>query len=130
VLAAACTPILARQGTASGTPMLTDSFFLTRDGLQLPLRRWDAAKPKAVIVALHGMSDYRNAFAMPAPWWAEQGITTIAFDQRGFGASPDAGHWAGSEAMRDDLVDALEAARVKYPDRPLYALGARMGGAV
>ena len=62
---------------------------MTRDGLHLPLREWDAKNPKAVIVALHGMSDYSEAFEMPAPWWAEHGITTIAYDQRGFGRAPD-----------------------------------------
>jgi alpha-beta hydrolase superfamily lysophospholipase len=127
---AACAPTLAPRGIQNDTPMLTDTFFLTRDGLQLPLRRWDAAHPKAVIIALHGMSDYSRAFAMPAPWWAEQGITTIAYDQRGFGGSPHAGTWAGSDAMRDDLADAVDAARIKYPGLPVYALGESMGGAV
>src|SRR5436190_13150571 len=106
---AACAPTIAPRGIGNATPLLTDSYFLTRDGLQLPLRHWDAGHPKAVIVALHGMSDYSRAFAMPAPWWAEQGITTIAYDQRGFGGSPNAGTWAGSDAMREDLVDAVDA---------------------
>ncbi len=129
-LLAACTPFTATRGPDDATPMLTDNAFVTRDGLSLPLRHWDAANPKAVIVALHGMSDYRNAFAMPAPWWAERGITTIAYDQRGFGASPNAGTWAGSDAMRQDLCDAVDAARRKYPGVPVYALGESMGGAV
>jgi alpha-beta hydrolase superfamily lysophospholipase len=110
--------------------MLTDTYFQTRDGLQLPLRTWSAHEPKAVVVALHGMSDYSRAFAMPAPWWAEHSITTVAYDQRGFGGSPNAGTWAGGDAMRRDLVDAVEAARAKYPGLPIYALGESMGGAV
>ncbi|HEY1836407.1 MAG TPA: alpha/beta hydrolase [Rhizomicrobium sp.] len=115
---------------ASDTPVLTDTDFITRDGLHLPLRHWDAAHPKAIVVALHGMSDYSRAFAMPAPWWAEQGITTIAYDQRGFGGAPNAGTWAGGDAMRGDLADAVDAAHAKYPGLPVYALGESMGGAV
>jgi len=120
----------APPGTANDTPLLGDTAFHTRDGLDLPLRHWDASKPRAVLVALHGMSDYSNAFALPAPWWAEQGITVIAYDQRGFGASPHAGTWAGGDAMRHDLADAVDAARARYPGLPVFALGQSMGGAV
>ncbi len=129
-MVSACAPTIAMRGVGNDTPTLTDTYFLTRDGLQLPLRHWDAAHPKAVVIALHGMSDYSRAFAMPAPWWAEQGITTIAYDQRGFGGTPNAGTWAGGEAMREDLADAVDAAHVKYPGIPVYALGESMGGAV
>ena len=41
-------------------------------------------RTQAVIVALHGMSDYSHAFAMPGAFWAKAGITVYAYDQRGF----------------------------------------------
>jgi alpha-beta hydrolase superfamily lysophospholipase len=111
--------------------MLANDYFLTHDGLSLPLRHWDAkSRPRAIIVALHGMNDYSNAFAMPAKLWAADGITTLAFDQRGFGAGPNPGLWAGGETMRQDLRDFVAAARVRYPGVPLFALGESMGGAV
>jgi alpha-beta hydrolase superfamily lysophospholipase len=98
--------------------------------LKLPLRHWDADKPKAVIVALHGMSDYSEAFEMPGPWWAARGIEVYAYDQRGFGHAPDPMLWAGADVMRSDLDDFVEAARTKYPGVPVYAMGESMGGAV
>ncbi|MDE2013785.1 MAG: alpha/beta hydrolase, partial [Alphaproteobacteria bacterium] len=76
---AACAPVVAPRGLANETPALETQYFVTRDGLRLPLRRWDAKQPKAVIVALHGMSDYSEAFDMPGPYWAAQGITTFAY---------------------------------------------------
>jgi len=94
------------------------------------LRHWDAENPRAIIVALHGMSDYSEAFDMPGPWWAEHGVTTYAFDQRGFGASANPGVWGGADAMRGDLGDFVDAAHAKYPGVPIYALGESMGGAV
>jgi len=112
------------------TPAITGDAFITRDGLHLPLRHWDAAHPKAIIVALHGMSDYSEAFDMPGPIWAAAGITTYAYDQRGFGAAPDPGVWGGADAMRGDLDDFVDAVRARYPDVPVYALGESMGGAV
>jgi acylglycerol lipase len=98
--------------------------------LRLPLRHWDADRPRAVIIALHGMSDYSEAFDLPGPYWAAHGITTYAYDQRGFGRAPDPGVWAGAAAMRNDLGDIADAARAKYPGIPVYALGESMGGAV
>ena len=113
------------------TPTVVEDSILARDGTRLPLRRWDAeGSPRAVIVALHGMSDYSNAFDMPGKVWAKRGITTIAYDQRGFGLSANPGIWAGSDAMRADLKDALAAARARYPGVPVFALGESMGGAV
>jgi len=121
---------LAPLGVASDTPTLAPAHFLTRDGTKLPLRAWGPAQPKAVIVALHGMSDYSNAFAMPGGWWAAHGITTLAYDQRGFGQSDHPGLWPGGDVLRGDFADAVAAARVRYPGVPIYALGESMGGAV
>jgi acylglycerol lipase len=97
----------------------------------LPLRSWlpDRA-PEAVILALHGFNDYSNAFALPAPALVAQGVAIYAYDQRGFGAAPHRGHWAGVDIMASDVADAATLLRQKYPDRPLYLLGESMGGAL
>lgn len=118
------------RGTQEQTPALTGEHLIARDGEKLPIRTWGPDKPKLVIVALHGMGDYSNFIAMPAEDWARQGIRTIAFDQRGFGAAPHPGLWAGGDVMRNDYADAIDAARAQYPGVPLYALGESMGGAV
>ncbi len=113
------------------TPMVAEDVLVARDGTRLPLRRWDAdGKPRAVIVGLHGMSDYSNAFDMPGRVWAKLGITTLAYDQRGFGRSDHRGIWAGAQTMRDDMEDAVAAARARYPGVPVFVLGESMGGAV
>lgn len=117
-------------GLANDTPALDGDTFLTRDGLRLPLRHWDAEHPRAIIVVLHGMSDYSNAFDMPAEWWASQGITTYAYDQRGFGKAPHTGIWPGAKALREDLADCVDAVRERNPGVPVFALGESMGGAV
>ena len=127
---AACAPSLAPPGDEAQIPYLSAHAFITRDGLHLPLRQWDAAKPRAIIVALHGMSDYSEAFDMPGPWFAAHGITMLAYDQRGFGAAPDRGIWAGGSRMRQDLSDMVTAVKARYPGLPVFALGESMGGAV
>lgn len=127
---ASCAPSIAPPGVENDSPAVLSTVFITRDGLRLPLRHWDARDPRAIIVALHGMSDYSNAFDMPAGFWAKHGITTFAYDQRGFGGSPNTGLWPGSEALRSDLSDFVDVAHREFPTLPVFALGESMGGAV
>lgn len=127
----ACAPTFAGRENIAMIPAMDTEFLTARDGARLPMRHWDAeGAPRAVIVALHGMSDYSNAFAMPGAVWARQGITTLAYDQRGFGRGDNPGLWAGADIMRADLFDAVAAARARYPGVPVFALGESMGGAV
>jgi alpha-beta hydrolase superfamily lysophospholipase len=120
------------MGTESVTPHLEDGLLIARDGTRLPLREWDAegGAPKVVIIALHGMSDYSNAFDMPGKAWAKRGITTLAIDQRGFGNAPNPGLWAGGDVMRSDLNDFAIAAHARFPGVKIFAAGESMGGAV
>jgi len=129
-LLAGCAPVVEGMGPPVASPEVSADTFLTRDGVRLPLHHWDADHPRAILVALHGMSDYSEAFEMPAPYWAEQGITTYAYDQRGFGAAPRPGIWAGQKALDDDLKDCVEAVRARHPGLPIFVLGESMGGAV
>lgn len=101
------------------------------DGFRLPLRRWaPAGRPLAVVLALHGFNDYGNAFAGVGAHLAGQGILTVAVDQRGFGAAPDPGRWAGSGRMVADAARLLRLLRARHPGTPLYLLGESMGAAV
>src|SRR5205085_8491257 len=94
----------------------TDSTFIAADGVSLPLRKWlPQGEVKAVILALHGFNDYSNAFTMPAPLWAEHGIATYAYDQRGFGAAPERGLWPGRAALAADAATASRILRRTYP---------------
>ncbi|MEM9717464.1 MAG: alpha/beta hydrolase, partial [Pseudomonadota bacterium] len=89
---------------------IEDERFVTFDGAELGLTVWEAAEatlvdgePEIVIVGLHGMNDYAHAFHMAAPYWAKRGVTTYAYDQRGFGRSAGRGEWPEEEDMREDL---------------------------
>jgi len=133
---AGCTPFLVQQplspGAAFSGPRLEDDWVVSFDGARLGLRRWEPAdqQPWAVIVGLHGMNDYSNAFHLAAPWWAEHGIATYAYDQRGFGRSPGRGVWAGDALMVQDLRTVTALVRRKYPDAIIAVAGESMGGAV
>ena len=131
----ACTPLLVQQvgqpPLGFQGPRIEADAIVSFDGARLGMTRWDArGEPWAVVVALHGMNDYANAFHMAAPWWAEQGVTTIAYDQRGFGRSPGRGIWAGGELIVEDLRTVAALARRQYPGALIAIVGESMGGAV
>lgn len=127
----ACAPRMQASGPFTGTPRIEANAFIARDGARLPLRSWKpAGTPRIVVAALHGFNDYSRAFDVPAVSWAGVGIATYAIDQRGFGAAPQPGLWAGSAAMIDDLVTLVDVLAHRHPGVPLYLAGDSMGGAV
>ncbi|CAA7623423.1 alpha/beta hydrolase [Magnetospirillum sp. UT-4] len=112
-------------------PEMNGDHWLSPDRARLPLRSWlPAGRPKAVVLALHGMNDYSNFFDEPGKALAARGIAAYAYDQRGFGQGPHPGYWSGAEAMAADLRIAAGLVAAHHPGVPLYLLGESMGGAV
>jgi alpha-beta hydrolase superfamily lysophospholipase len=133
-LLAACTG-LPRYGVALpalAPPLFqADDVFTMPDGVRLPVRVWmPSGQPKAVVLALHGFNDSRDAWEIPAPAFNAAGIAVYAPDQRGFGAAPGRGFWPGSAQLTDDAAAMLRLLRQRFPGVPLYAMGESMGGAV
>lgn len=124
-------PVLTPPPGFNG-PALEAETLLMDDGARLPLARWtpETGQPWAVIVALHGMNDSRASFRLAGPYWAEHGIETWAVDQRGFGAAPGRGVWAGEARMTEDLRTAVALARARYPRAIIAVAGESMGGSV
>ncbi|MCE9650424.1 MAG: lysophospholipase [Parvibaculum sp.] len=125
-----CAPRLMATGTAAYAPRIEATNIVTSDGARLPLHVWSAVNPHAVIIGLHGMNDYQNAFDMPGRWFQQRGVTLYAYDQRGFGQAPGRGLWAGAARMADDLDAVITLVREQHPGLPVYLLGESMGGAV
>lgn len=133
LLCAACAPARMAPGPGPSDPHLQSETIVMDDGLALPLRRWlppGDSETRAVVIALHGFNDYSKAFESAGTTWAKDGIATYAYDQRGFGAGPGAGLWAGHERLTADLADAAESIAARHPGLPVYLLGDSMGAAV
>ncbi len=128
---AACAPLMAPPGPDAASPVLSKESFAAADRAVLPVRAWSPkGDVKAVIVALHGFNDYSNFFATPGEFLAADGIAAYAYDQRGFGGSPNRGVWPGFRAYVEDLKAFVKEVRASHPGTPLYLLGESMGGAV
>ena len=131
LLLAGCTTRLMPPGPAIVQPAVSDGAFVMADGARLPYRAWlpDGA-PKAVILALHGMNDSRDAWEYPAPAFAEAGLAVFAPDQRGFGATASRGFWPGEEGLIGDARTMAALLHARYPGVKLILMGESMGAAV
>jgi alpha-beta hydrolase superfamily lysophospholipase len=131
LLAGGCTPTVAGMGPATAQPALKDGHMRMADGAELPLRVWKPqGAPRAVFLALHGFNDYSKSFEEPAKYWAEHGVITYAYDQRGFGEAPDHGLWPGTQTLVEDARTAVRLVAARHPGLPLYLVGESMGSAV
>src|SRR5580704_13095733 len=83
LLLCACTAQIYSPGPPVTRPTETPDMFVMPDGMRLPYRAWlPNGPPKAVVLALHGMNDSRDAWEIPAPDFAAAGIAIYAPDQR------------------------------------------------
>jgi alpha-beta hydrolase superfamily lysophospholipase len=134
LLATACAPLTQRPlepGPAFSGPRLEQDDFVSFDGAQLGTKHWDApGEPWAVVIGLHGMDDYSNTFHLAAEYWRTKGISTYAYDQRGFGRSPQRGVWPGKGLMDEDLRTFAVLIRQRFPHAIIAVAGVSMGGAV
>ncbi len=131
----ACVPTVQQAASPLGTfegPRfdVANHEFHSFDGAELGLSAWvPNEEPWAVIVGLHGMNDYGEAFYLAGPWFAERGVALYAYDARGFGRSPSRGVWGGERLMTEDLRTAVNLARRMYPNATLAVVGDSMGAA-
>lgn len=128
---AACAPRAMAPGPPVEAARLEANEIVAPDGARLPLRAWlPEGEPRAVILGLHGMNDYSNAFDEPGQYWRARGIATYAYDQRGFGGTVSRGFWPGESALVEDLGVAVALVRARHPGKALYLVGESMGGGV
>ncbi len=128
----ACAAALQPMGRPVTEPSLAGDALIAVDGHRLPLRSWlpEEGSVRAVILALHGFNDYSRAFDDAARHWADRGIATYAYDQRGFGASARPGVWPGTPTLVADARQAAALIRARHRGVAFHLLGESMGGAV
>jgi alpha-beta hydrolase superfamily lysophospholipase len=102
----------------------------TRDGLELRTYEWPAVgSARAHLLLVHGIAEHAGRYPHVAARLANAGITTHAYDQRGFGGS--GGHRAYVDRWsqyHDDLEDRLAAVRLASGGLPVVLYGHSMGG--
>lgn len=136
LLIAGCAPTkLPDQPIAEGAAAkwADENAFQASDGFKLYIQSWPESlpsDPRGIIIALHGTSDHSGRFEAPAEFWAQHGLLTYAYDQRGFGDSNTDGVWPGENALAQDLIDFVDLIAKSHPGVPITLLGESLGGGV
>jgi acylglycerol lipase len=106
--------------------------FRARDGLELRTYLWPAvATPRAHLLLVHGIAEHAGRYPHVATQLARAGITTHAYDQRGFGSS--GGHRAYVDRWsqyHDDVEALLAHVRSAAAGLPVVLYGHSMGGLI
>ena len=96
----------------------------------LPYRIWlPQGPPSAIVLALHGMNDSRDAWEYPAPDFAAAGIAVFSPDLRGFGATDTRGLWPGTAGLTGDVRVMVRLLRARYPRTKFFLMAESMGAA-
>lgn len=132
LLVTGCAPVslISHSKDAEEKAHLTETAFVTADGVELPMTSWSCPAPKAIVIAVHGFNDYRRFFTAAAEFLQQRQIASYAYDQRGFGASPNIGVWAGHDRYAQDLTQFTRLIKARHGSVPVYLLGESMGGAI
>lgn len=103
-----------------------------RDGVDLRTYRWQAVgAERAHLLLVHGIAEHAGRYAHVGSRLASAGLTTHAFDLRGFGGS--GGHRAYLERWsqyHDDVEDKLSEVRSVARGLPVVLYGHSMGGLI
>jgi acylglycerol lipase len=126
-----CVARMAPSGPAVEAATMGDGAFTMPDGARLPYRAWlPEGPPSAVVLALHGFNDSRDAWEYPAPGLTAAGLAVYGPDQRGFGEAPGRGLWPGTASLVGDAREMARLVRARHPGVPLVLMGESMGAAV
>ena len=90
------------------SPEIKNNFFISSDGYSHSLKTWvSEEKSKYVIIAIHGYSDYSNAFDIPSEHFNKFNIDMYSFDLRGFGSNIDNGTWVDPQLHEKDIIEFI-----------------------
>ena len=94
----------------------------------LPGLHVDASNPRAVLVIVHGLAEYAGRYRPIMEQLAANGISSVAYDQRGHGAALGARtHVDRFSELVDDLALLIRAVHTAQPQLPIFIWGHSMG---
>ncbi len=114
------------------TVQMNHGYFEGVGRLRLHYRTWEAERPSAGIMVVHGLFEHSRRYEELGDYMAGCGFSTFAMDLRGHGASEGRrGHVRHFDVLLQDLDRFRREVQGLLPlDLPLFLLGHSMGGLV
>ena len=91
-----------------------------------------SARPKGVVVILHGYADHSSGLKhLTAHWLVKEGMHVVGMDYPGHGRSDGLHvHIPSFEPILDDLLQLIAQVKEEYPSLPYFLFSESMGGAI
>ena len=104
------------------------------DGEKRNIHIWEPESPRIVFLAVHGLMDHGGGYMVPALFFREHGIATVAHNQHGHDHhGPDHPNKViipRFEVLLKDVDLMIVWVKEHYPGLPLFIMGHSMGGLV
>ncbi|KAI8982210.1 Alpha/Beta hydrolase protein [Mycotypha africana] len=108
------------------------NWFRTKDGHELYTKTWKSTNqpPTAMLILVHGFGEHVGRYDRMFTYFAQQGIESTGFDQRGWGETAKKtslfGNNGGYETALKDIDETIKS--IKREEIPLFLMGHSMGG--
>ncbi len=99
------------------------------DGVERDIHIWEPEKPRAVFLTIHGAMDHGGNYILPALYFKEHQIATVAHDQHGHDKQKKV-IISRFEVFLDDMELMVDWVKANYPGLPIIILSHSMGGLV
>lgn len=107
---------------------------LCSDGNKRSIHIWEPEAPTKVFLTVHGGMDHGGNYGIPALFFKEHGIATVALDQQGHDHHgpdhPSKVIISRFDGFLDDMDLMLNWVSQAYPKVPIYILAHSMGGLI
>jgi len=99
------------------------------DGIQRKIHVWEPKEPRAIFIALHGGLDHGGAYCIPALYFKEYDIATVAHDQHGHDKKEKV-YIPKFEVYLDDLERIIDWVKKHFFGIPVFILSHSMGALI
>jgi alpha-beta hydrolase superfamily lysophospholipase len=108
-----------------------ESHYTGFDGTQMFMNSWhpDDERPRALLIAIHGLSNHGYTMKNIGEYFAERGIAVFAPDMRGFGHYKSLkGHVMNFDEYIEDMYNIVMQVKDIYLNKLTYLFGHSLGG--
>jgi acylglycerol lipase len=117
-------------------PVMGAKEWSSYDGKIMPWTAWmpaDGAKPRAVVIAIHGLSGAASDFWYLGERLSREGIAVYGYELRGQGNDPNAdqrGDIQSAKQWRRDLETFHQLVRKRHPGKKVFWYGESLGSLI
>ena len=101
------------------------------DGKERKIHIWEPEAPRMVFLAVHGLMDQGGSYVVPALFFKDHGIATVAHNQHGHDHQgsdhPGKVIIPRFEVLLEDLDLMIRWVKENYPGLPIFIMGHSMG---